>query len=215
MYELLKFKDFINVLLGFKDTLIISLVTIIVSIITGMIYSILKLSNNKILNLITFIYFQVVKLIPLLLFLFIFYYLIPRILNVSINNYIVALIVFIIWATAELGEIITAGIKSLPKGQLEASQSIGLSKFQIFIYIQLPQSIKRIIPGGINLFTRIIKTTSLVVFVGVTDVIKVGRQIIERTNETFIIYGFIFILFFVTCYFLSRLSVLLEKRWEI
>jgi polar amino acid transport system permease protein len=81
-----------------------------------------------------------------------------------------------------------------------------------------PQSLKRVTPGAINLFTRMVKTSSLAVLIGVVEVIKVGQQIIENSLLTvallFGLYGFIFILYFLICYPLSRLAAHLEKVWS-
>lgn len=83
----------------------------------------------------------------------------------------------------------------------------------------IPQAIRRMIPGTINLATRMIKTTSLVVLIGVIDVVKMGQQIIETARfeyptASFWIYGFIFFLYFIICYPLSKLSKHLELKWN-
>ncbi len=89
----------------------------------------------------------------------------------------------------------------------------------LYRYVLVPQAIRRMIPGTINLATRMIKTTSLVVLIGVIDVVKVGQQIIESSRfefptASFWVYGFIFILYFIICYPLSRISKKLETKWN-
>lgn len=78
----------------------------------------------------------------------------------------------------------------------------------------LPQGLKRLTPGVINVHTRIIKTSSLAVLIGVVDVTKVSQQIIERTYESVTLYGFLFVFFFLLCYPLSCASRALERRWN-
>jgi polar amino acid transport system permease protein len=90
--------------------------------------------------------------------------------------------------------------------------SIGLNAAQLYGYVLLPQALKRMTPPTINIYTRIIKTSSLAVLIGVVEVIKAGQQIIERTYESVLIYGALF-LFFFFCYPLSAASRVLERRW--
>ena len=97
--------------------------------------------------------------------------------------------------------------------------AIGLNQRQIYQYIIIPQTIRRLLPQTINLVTRIIKTTSLIVLIGVVEVVKVGQQIIEASRLTvptaaLWIYGVIFLLYFLICYPISLAATKLEKHWE-
>ena len=103
--------------------------------------------------------------------------------GINITGEIAAVLVFSLWGTAEMGDIVRGAIQSLPKVQLDSAESLGLNKLQIYRYVLLPQALKRIMPAGINLITRIVKTTSLVVLIGVVDIVKRGQQIIERTKN--------------------------------
>jgi polar amino acid transport system permease protein len=101
--------------------------------------------------------------------------------------------------------------------QVESGKAIGLSTVQLYRYVLVPQSVHLMIPATINLMTRIIKTTSLLLLISVVDVINVGQQIIEANSHryqdgAFWVYGFIFILYFILCYPLSRLARRLERR---
>ena len=94
-----------------------------------------------------------------------------------------------------------------------------LNQLQVLGYVIFPQSLKRVTPSALNLFTRMIKTSSLAVLIGVVEVLKVGQQIIENSlltvpNASLWIYGFIFMLYFLICYPLSRVATHLEKIWE-
>jgi polar amino acid transport system permease protein len=205
-----------NILLlldGLGNTLFIAVVSLLISFLTGFAFGILRMSKNKIIKLLTDVYFEAFRIIPLMVWLFSFYFFIPRLLGINLSGMAASLILFSMWGTAEMGDIVRGALESLPKAQLEAGLSLGLSKTQLFRYIQFPLAVKRILPGAISLATRMVKTTSLVVLIGVVDVIKRGQQIIERTKEAFWIYAFLFLLFFLICYPLSLLSKKLEAKW--
>lgn len=199
---------------GLLSTLYIAIVSMIISIFTGILFGILRTSKNRTVRLITDIYLEAFRIIPIMVWLFIMYFFVPRALNTSVSGEFASITIFVMWGTAEMGDIVRGALESLPKGQIEAGLSVGLSKFQLFYYISFPQAVRRIIPGAISLSTRMIKTTSLVVLIGVIDVIKRGQQIIERTKEAFWIYAFLFLLFFLICYPLSLASKKLESRWN-
>lgn len=209
------FKNFSLLMQGLGNTLFIAAASLFLSFIVGFGFGMLRTMKNKVVKLLTDIYLEAFRIIPLMVWLFSFYFFIPRIFDFQISGEAAAILVFTMWGSAEMGDIVRGAMESLPKGQLDAGLSVGLSKFQLFFYVQFPQAIKRILPGAINLATRMIKTTSLVVLIGVVDVIKRGQQIIERTKEAFWIYAFLFVLFFIICYPLSLASKRLEKRWAV
>ena len=150
--------------------------------------------------------------------LFIVFFGTTKVLGINLEAEIAAIIVFSFWGTAEMADLVRGALESIPKGQKEGGMSLGLSDAQIYIYILIPQTVRRLIPLTINLITRVIKTTSLVMMIGVVEVLKVGQQIIEanRTsspNAAFGIYAVVFMLYFVLCWSISLLSQRLEKRW--
>ena len=108
---------------------------------------------------------------------------------------------------------------SIPKHQYESGAALGLENMQIYRYIIIPQTIRRLIPLAINLATRMIKTTSLIVLIGVVEVLKVGQQIVEANRYTvpdsaLWIYATIFFLYFIVCWPISFLASRLEKKWK-
>ena len=199
---------------GLGNTLLIAVTSLFISFFTGFGFGLLRMSKNRIVKSLTYIYLEAFRIIPIMVWLFSFFFFIPRTLGIDISGEVAAIVVFTMWGTAEMGDIVRGALESLSKGQIESGLSIGLSKLQLFLYIQFPQAIKRIVPGAISLGTRMIKTTSLVVLIGVIDVIARGKQVIERTKESFWIYGFLFLLFFLMCYPLSIMARKLERKWE-
>jgi len=205
---------------GVLITLEISAVSIIISLILGIAIGIAISGNNKIINGIYRIYLEAVRIIPLLVWLFVFFFGVTKALNIHIDGLIVSVIVFCIWGTAEAADIVRASILSIPVSQTENGKAIALTNLQIKLYIIFPQAVKRMIPSIINLSTRMIKTTTLVSQIGVIEAVKVGQQVIEVTGMTnpssaFWVYGLLFLIFFAICYPLSLLSRNLERRWGV
>ena len=199
---------------GLWVTLRIALLSIIFSVIFGIILGIIMNSKNILVRVITRIYLEFFRIIPVIVWLFIVFFWIPMGTGLNITGEGAAVLVFSMWGSAEMGDLVRGAIESLPKIQSESAKSIGLNKIQIYYYVLIPQALKRVIPSAINLSTRVIKTTSLVVLIGVVDVVKKGQQIIERTKRAFFIYALLFLIYFIICYPLSYYSRKLEKSRE-
>ena len=199
---------------GLWVTLRIALLSIIFSVIFGIILGIIMNSRNIVIRTITRIYLEVFRIIPVIVWLFVVFFWIPMGTGLNITGEGAAVLVFSMWGSAEMGDLVRGAIESLPKIQTESAKSIGLNKIQIYYYVLIPQALKRVIPSAINLSTRVIKTTSLVVLIGVVDVVKKGQQIIERTKSAFLIYALLFFIYFIICYPLSYYSRKLEKSRE-
>lgn len=199
---------------GLWVTLRIALLSIIFSVIFGIILGIIMNSKNILVRVITRIYLEFFRIIPVIVWLFIVFFWIPMGTGLNITGEGAAVLVFSMWGSAEMGDLVRGAIESLPKIQSESAKSIGLNKIQIYYYVLIPQALKRVIPSAINLSTRVIKTTSLVVLIGVVDVVKKGQQIIERTKSAFFIYALLFLIYFIICYPLSYYSRKLEKSRE-
>ena len=117
-----------------------------------------------------------------------------------------------------MADLVRGCLISIPPIQYESSQALGLSRIQTYIYVIIPQIVRRLLPLSINLITRMIKTTSLVMMIGIVEVLKVGQQIIEANrksapNAAFGVFAVIFLLYFLVCWPISCLSKYLEKKW--
>lgn len=212
-----KGKNAVRLLGGLGVALRISLISVIISIPLGILVGILMTFKNPILKAVLRVYLEFIRIMPQLVLLFIVFFGSTRVLGVDISGDLAAVIVFSIWGTAEMGDLVRGAIISIPRHQYESGEALGLSKRQIFIYIIIPQTIKRLVPLSINLITRMIKTTSLVLMIGVVEVIKVAQQIIEanRTsspNAAFGVYLAVFLMYFIACTPISMLARYLEKR---
>lgn len=212
-----KGKNAIRLLGGLGIALRISLISVLISIPLGILVGILMTFRNPILKAVLRVYLEIIRIMPQLVLLFIVFFGSTRALGIDISAELSAIIVFSLWGTAEMGDLVRGAIISIPKHQYESSEALGLSKKQTFIYIIIPQTIKRLIPLSINLITRMIKTTSLVLMIGVVEVIKVAQQITEANrnsspNAAFGVYLVVFMMYFIACTPISMLARYLEKR---
>lgn len=204
---------------GVLVTLNISLLSIVISIVFGFLFGFVMTSHFRIIRVLAQIYLEFIRIMPQLVLLFLVYFGLARTFNLNLSGEVAALIVFSMWGIAEMGDLVRGALTSLPKHQFESGLALGLTKMQLFIYVIIPQILRRLLPQAVNLMTRMIKTTSLIVLIGVVEVVKVGQQIIEANRLTvpsaaIWIYGLIFLMYFAVCFPISRLSMYLEKVWK-
>lgn len=204
---------------GLMVTAGIAFISIIIGSLLGIVFGIIRTSKSKLIHLISRLYLEAFRIIPTLVWLFVMYFGVTTALNIDLSGETVSVIVFSLWGAAEMSDIVRGALESLPKHQIESGKAIGLGFWRLYRYILIPQAVRRMLPGAINLATRMVKTTSLVVLIGVIEVIKVGQQIIELSRlkvptASFWVYGFVFILYFIICYPLSRIAKKLEVKWN-
>ena len=209
----------IRLLKGLSVTLRVSLLSVGLSILFGLVFGWIMTKKSPVIKILSKIYLEFMRLMPQLVLLFIVYFGMARALGVHISGFNAAIIVFTMWGTAEMGDLVRGAISSIPKHQYEAAASIGLTRLQVMGYVVLPQALRRLIPQAMNLVTRMIKTTSLIALIGVVEVIKTGQQIVEAVRLEFAsaalwIYLVILILYFLVCYPLSKWAGHLEKKWK-
>ena len=211
--------NFARLLSGLWVTVRISLISVVLSIILGVLLGMVMTIKNPVTKALTKIYLEFVRIMPQLVLLFLVYFGLTKSFGINLSGEASSIIVFTIWGTAEMGDLVRGALISIPKHQYESGEVIGLNKIQIYRYIITPQTLRRLIPLAINLTTRMIKTTSLIVLIGVVEVMKVAQQIIEANRYTapdaaLWIYGTIFFLYFIVCWPISLLAGRLEKKWK-
>ena len=212
-------KNFLRLLEGLWVTLRISLISVAVSIPLGILFGMFMTLKNPLSRAVSRIYLEVVRIMPQLVLLFIAYFGVTRAFGWNLSADVSAVIVFVLWGTAEMGDLVRGALISIPRHQYDSAAALGMTKAQTFSYIIVPQTMRRLIPLTINLTTRMIKTTSLVVLIGMTEVLKVGKQIIDANRFDYPtaalwVYGVIFVLYFLACWPISLLARKLEKRWR-
>ncbi|QXW30244.1 amino acid ABC transporter permease [Aeromonas sanarellii] len=198
---------------GAGQTLAISLLAILFATLGGVGYGVLAQQGGRLTRGVLRVYLELFRVVPVLVWLYLFFFGLPIFFGLDIPAFWCAVLVLALWGASEVGEVVRGGLKSLARGQQEAGLALGLSRWQLYRHVLLPQALQRLTPPTINIHTRIIKTSSLAVLIGVVEVIKVGQQIIERTYGSLLIYGLLFLLFFLVCYPLSLVSRRLEQQW--
>lgn len=208
----------IRLLQGMWVALQISLVSIVISMPLGILMGTLMTMKNKIVRAIFRVYLEIIRIMPQLVLLFIVYFGSTRAFGWDLSGETASIIVFVLWGTAEMGDLVRSALISIPKHQYESSEALGLTKIQTYRYIIIPQTVRRLVPLAINLITRMIKTTSLVLMIGVVEMLKVAQQIIEANrmtspNAAFGIFLVVFLLYFIACWPISMLARYLERKW--
>lgn len=209
--------NFLRLLEGLWVSLQISVLAMGSSIALGIPFGIIMTSNNKIIRFFSKIYLEIVRIIPQLVLLFLVYFGAAKHLGVNFSGGVAAVIVFTFWGTAEMGDLVRSAVISIPVHQYESGFALGMTKIQVYWHLIIPQTVRRLLPSLMNLLTRMIKTTSLVVLIGVVEVVKVGKQIIDASRFTnpkaaLWVYSAIFLMYFAVCYPFSMVSAILEKK---
>ena len=216
---LLKGSNMLRLLQGLWVALRISLIAVVISIPLGLLFGVLMTRKNVVLKAIFRVYLEFIRIMPQLVLLFLFYFSTTRTFGWNLSGEMASIIVFVLWGTAEMSDLVRGALISIPKHQYESSAALGLTKMQTYLYVIIPQAVRRLIPLSINLITRMIKTTSLILMIGVVEVLKVAQQIIEANrmsspNAAFGIYLTVFLLYFIACWPISMLAKYLERKWR-
>ena len=216
---LLKGQNFMRMLAGLGVALKISLISVVISIPLGIVLGVLMTWKNPITKAILRIYLEIVRIMPQMVLLFLVFFGTTRAFGWDLSGENASIIVFTFWGAAEMSDLVRGALISIPKHQYESSEALGLNKVQTYWYIIIPQALRRLIPLSINLITRMIKTTSLILMIGVVEVLKVSQQIIEANrmsspNAAFGIYLVVLLLYFFACWPISMLAKYLERRWR-
>lgn len=210
----------IRLLGGLWVSVQVALVSVLLSLPLGMLFGVFMTWKNPVARVISRLYLEIVRIMPQLVLLFVVFFGATRVFGINISAELASIIVFTFWGTGEMGDLVRGALTSIPRHQYESAEALGLSKSQIYLQVIIPQAMRQLVPTSVNLITRMIKTTSLVMMIGVVEVMKVGQQIIEASrlvspNAVFGIYGTILFLYFIVCWPLSMLASYLEKRWAV
>ena len=211
-----KGSNFIRLLGGLWTALRISLISVGLSIFLGILLGILMTGKNPVVRALLRIYLEFIRIMPQLVLLFLVFFGTTRAFGWDLSGEASAIIVFTLWGTAEMSDLVRSSLISVPVHQYESAAALGLSRGSIYRYVILPQAVRRLIPQSINLITRMIKTTSLVLMIGVVEMLKVAQQIVEANrmvspNAAFGVYLTVFVLYFFACWPISLLAGKLER----
>lgn len=210
-------ENFSRLMSGLWTSIWIAAISLVIGLALGTLFGILRTGRSKVIRFILRLYLEFFRIVPTVVLLYLVYYILPRQLHINWPATWMAVLAFSLWVAAEFSDIVRGALESVPKNQRESGLALGLSNAQLFRYVLLPQAVKLELPATINLATRVVKTTSLLMLISVVEVINVGQQIIEANNQqyptgVFWVYGLIFILYFILDYPLSALSKRLTAK---
>jgi general L-amino acid transport system permease protein len=209
-----------NVWGGLLLTMVLSEVGITLSFPLGVALAVGRRSALPVVRLLSTAFIELVRAVPLITILFMASLLFPLFLpeDVRIENVIRAIGGIVLFSAAYVAENVRGGLQAIPAGQVEAAQAIGLRSWQTNLYVVLPQALRITIPANVGLFISLLKDTTLVVIIGLLELLGVGRAVLaqpEWLGASFEVYVFVAAVFFVLCYALSQASYRLEKELGI
>ena len=213
---------------GIGMTALITVTSFVIMIFVGMLGGLGRISTNKFIHMITTLYVEIVRGIPLLVQLIWWYFAFPVIIrnlgqathigflaNYEANAVLLAIFGFVFCYGAYMSEIFRAGIQSIPKGQMEAARSLGMSYFQAMRHVILPQAIRVILPPVGNEFIALLKDSSLVSAVALADLTRRGREFMAANFDPLQVWTMIALLYLVMTLFSARIVNYIERRTKI
>jgi polar amino acid transport system permease protein len=207
---------------GAKNTFLLSVLAMIISITVGMLFGLMRLSERRWVQSVGLAYIEIWRGVPMIVTILFVYFALPEIIrtwsSVDISSFNAMLIACVLWTSANAAEIVRGGIQALPFGQSEAAMALGMSYVQRMRLVILPQAVKIMIPPMIGLFTLLLKGTAIGFIIEYRELIRVGQITIERLvmagrqSASIEIYSIIMIVYFLMCYPLSRFSLYYERK---
>jgi len=203
-------------LLGFGNfvggTLRLAIPAIVLGFILGIFVGLGRLARSSRIRVPATVYVEFFRGVPLVMVIFWFWFIIPVLLRVPIPEYGVALTAFVVFEAAYLGEIVRAGIQSVPRGQVEAATATGLTSAQVMGFVILPQALRNMIPALVTQFIVLFKDTSLASIIGYVDLTKAAQIVNNREIRPFELYLFIAVVYWLCTYGMSHYARYLERR---
>ena len=197
---------------GIMVTFLLAIGGILISFPIGVLLALGRRSSLPVVSAFSTIFIETIRGVPLITILFMFSIILGLFLpqDARLDRLFRALLAMIVFSSAYTAENVRGGLQSIPKGQYEAAQALGMNNFQTMILIVLPQAIKVVIPAIVGQFIALFKDTTLVVIVGINDLLGIGRAVINSDPE-FIrlqleVYIFIALIYWVFSYYMSLAS---------
>lgn len=196
---------------GAAMTLALTVVSTVCASLFGLVLAWIQLFGGVVLRVVVEIYLYIVRGVPLLVLLFAMYYALPY-AGLNLDPVAGGILVISLYFAAFMTEVFRGAILAVSKGQWEAGKAIGLTTPRIMADVIVPQALRVAGPPYVNTCIMLVKGTSLVSIIGLSDVTFVGRQIVERTLAPFEIFGGVAVVYFIICFSLSRCGHFLEGR---
>ena len=199
-------------LTGLWLTVVLSLCAIVVAVILGLLVALAALSTNRFLRIFNRVYVECFRAIPLLVLLLWIYYGLPVVTGLQFGTFVAGLITLALSDSAFEAEIFRAGIQSVPRGQREAAETLGLSRWKAFRFVVFPQAIRHILPALGNQFVYVLKMSSLVSVVGLQELTRRANELNVTEYRPLEIYTFLVIEYLALILIVSWLVRRLEHR---
>jgi general L-amino acid transport system permease protein len=203
---------------GLPITIMLSVLGIGCAFPLGILLACGRLSSKPVIRWIATSYIEAVRGVPLITVLFMATFILPLLLPAgwNISAMVRAQVAIILFTAAYLAEVVRAGMQTVPKGQFEACEALGISRFETYVKVVLPQALSMVIAPTINTFVTVLKDTSLVAIVSISELLMTARQALAdpvwRTH--FIeVYVFIAVIYFVFCFAMGKWSKTLERAY--
>lgn len=202
---------------GLIVTFQLASLTLLLTAVIALFVGIASVSRYRILRLLSVVFVEFFRDIPLVVNLLFVYFGAPLI-GLALDPFSAALVSFTSWGSANGAEIIRGGFNALPKHQRESAQALGLRSWETMFLVLLPQIMLPILPAFTGLFSLLIQATSLATLVGATEFLRAAKIIVERTtmmtgvSPAFMIFGFVLCVYFVICFSLNLFTAWLERR---
>ncbi|MDY4370724.1 ABC transporter substrate-binding protein/permease [Streptococcus sp. BJSWXB6CM1] len=217
IWGLLK-NNYKQLLSGLGITLSLALISFAIAIVIGIIFGMFSVSPYKSLRLISEIFVDVIRGIPLMILAAFIFWGVPNFIESltgqqsPINDFVAGTIALSLNSAAYIAESVRGGIKAVPIGQMEASRSLGISYSKTMRKIVLPQATKLMLPNFVNQFVIALKDTTIVSAIGLVELFQTGKIIIARNYQSFKMYAILAVFYLVIITLLTRLAKRLEKR---
>nr|WP_216617460.1 amino acid ABC transporter permease [Vibrio coralliilyticus] len=200
---------------GFYDTITISLLSMALAMLIGLLVALPSLSNSRWLYGLNRVYVEVIRSIPVLVLLLWVYYGLPTLLDISLDHFWAGVIALTVAESAFMAEVFRGGIQSIAKGQHEAAESLGLNYWQKMRLVILPQAFRQILPPLGNQFVYILKMSSLVSVIGLSDLTRRANELVVNEYLPLEIYTFLVLEYLILILLVSQAVRWLERRIAI
>ena len=202
--------------LGFGNfvggTLRLAILAIVLGFILGIFVGLGRLAPQPWIRIPATIYVEFFRGVPLVMVIFWMWFIMPILLRTAIPEFGVALAAFVIFEAAYFGEIVRAGVQSVPRGQVEAARALGLSGSQTMRLVVLPQALRNMVPSLVTQMIVLFKDTSLASIIGYVDLTKAAQIVNNREIRPFELYLFIAVVYWLCTYSMSRFARRFEQK---
>jgi len=193
-------------------TLRLAIPAMILGFLLGIFIGLARLAGQPWIRVPATVYVEFFRGVPLVMVIFWIWFIIPQLLRLPIPEYGVALTAFVVFEAAYFGEIVRAGIQSVPRGQVEAATTLGLTATKTMTYVVLPQALRNMVPSLVTQMIVLFKDTSLASIIGYVDLTKAAQIVNNREIRPFELYLFIAVVYWMFTYSMSRLARRFERQ---